>query len=88
MMYQTLSQCKVVVDEVSHSIMQEEYMDSIKEQLVEVTYSWCNGHTFEEICKMTDSFEGSIIRTLRRLDELLKQMDNAAKVIGNQVLLD
>jgi ATP-dependent RNA helicase DOB1 len=62
-------------------------MDSIKEQLVEVTYSWCNGHTFEEICKMTDSFEGSIIRTLRRLDELLKQMDNAAKVIGNQVLI-
>jgi len=61
-------------------------MDSIKEQLVEVTYNWCNGQSFEEVCKQTDSFEGSIIRTLRRLDELLKQMDNAAKVIGNRVL--
>jgi len=61
-------------------------MDSIKEQLVEVTYNWCNGQSFEEVCKQTDSFEGSIIRTLRRLDELLKQMDNAAKVIGNRDL--
>lgn len=60
-------------------------MNTIKEQLVEVTYAWCTGSTFEQICKMSDSFEGSIIRTLRRLDELLKQMDNAAKVIGNQV---
>lgn len=62
-------------------------MDSIKEQLGEVTYNWCQGQTFEEICKSTDSFEGSIIRTLRRLDELLKQMENAAKVIGNKVFV-
>lgn len=35
---------------------------------------------------MTDLFEGSIIRCLRRLDELLKQMEEAAKVIGNKEL--
>jgi ATP-dependent RNA helicase DOB1 len=35
---------------------------------------------------MTDIYEGTIIRTLRRLDELLKQMSNACKVIGNQDL--
>ena len=60
-------------------------MESIKEAMIDATYSWCKGATFEEICKMTDCYEGSVIRTLRRLDELLKQMGNACKVIGNQV---
>lgn len=32
---------------------------------------------------MTDIFEGSIIRTLRRLEEVLRQMCQAAKCIGN-----
>ena len=58
-------------------------MDSIKEQLVEVTYEWCNGADFGTICKMTDSYEGSVIRTLRRLNELLKNMATASRVIGN-----
>jgi ATP-dependent RNA helicase DOB1 len=34
---------------------------------------------------MCDVYEGSIIRCMRRLDELLKQLENAAKVIGNEV---
>ena len=40
--------------------------------MMEVTFAWCNGATFAEICKMTDTYEGSIIRCLRRIDELLK----------------
>jgi len=39
-----------------------------------------------EICKICDVYEGSIIRCMRRLDELLKQMSKAAKVIGNEVI--
>jgi ATP-dependent RNA helicase DOB1 len=35
---------------------------------------------------MTDTYEGSIIRTLRRLNELLKQMANASNLIGNEEL--
>jgi len=35
---------------------------------------------------MTDTYEGSIIRTLRRLNELLKQMANASNIIGNEEL--
>lgn len=35
---------------------------------------------------MTDVFEGSIIRSMRRLEELLKQLVNAAKAIGNTEL--
>ena len=35
---------------------------------------------------MTDVFEGSIIRCMRREEELLRQMANAAKAIGNTEL--
>lgn len=33
-----------------------------------VTYQWCKGKSFPEICALTDQFEGSIIRTTRRLE--------------------
>ncbi len=59
--------------------MQDEYIDSIKEQLIEVTFDWCNGADFETICKKTDSYEGSVIRTLRRLHELLRDLSGAAR---------
>ena len=35
---------------------------------------------------MTPVFEGSIIRVMRRLEELLRQMILAAKAIGNNEL--
>lgn len=35
---------------------------------------------------MTDVFEGSIIRCIRRLEEILRQMCLAAKAIGNNEL--
>jgi len=35
---------------------------------------------------MTDAFEGSIIRCIRRLEELMRQMCQAAKAIGNTEL--
>jgi ATP-dependent RNA helicase DOB1 len=36
--------------------------------------------------KLTDQFEGSLIRVFRRLQELIRQMSQAAKVIGNSEL--
>jgi len=36
--------------------------------------------------KMTDVYEGSLIRMFRRLEELLRQMAQAAKVLGNEEL--
>ena len=38
------------------------------------------GSTFAAICEMTDVFEGSIVRFMRRLDELLNQLIKAATV--------
>ena len=36
--------------------------------------------------KMTNTYEGSLIRLFRRLEELLRQMAEAAKVMGNDDL--
>lgn len=51
--------------------------------MIEITFDWCNGACFEDICKKTDSYEGSIIRTWRRLHELLKDLSTSAREIGN-----
>ena len=36
--------------------------------------------------KMTDVYEGSLIRLFRRLEELLRQIAQAAKVMGSEDL--
>ncbi|CAK1362971.1 unnamed protein product [Cercospora beticola] len=72
-------ECKVLVNE-------EEYLQSFKHQLMEVVLSWCNGASFADICKMTDVYEGSLIRLFRRLEELLRQMAQASKVMGSEEL--
>lgn len=36
---------------------------------------------------MTKTYEGSLIRLFRRLEELLRQMGEAAKVMGNEDLV-
>lgn len=76
----TISQeCKITIDV-------EEYVEKFKPHIMDVVYSWCNGAKFADICKMTNIFEGSIIRCMRRLEELLRQLCAAAKVIGNTEL--
>ena len=62
---------------------ESEYIERFKPNLMDVVYSWSKGSSFSEVCKMSDAFEGSIIRCMRRLEELLRQMSQAAKVIGN-----
>lgn len=73
------AEAKLEVDE-------ELYLGSFRPNLMDVIYTWANGATFAQICKMTDVFEGSIIRCMRRLEELLRQMCQAAKAIGNTEL--
>eukprot|EP01117_Protostelium_nocturnum_P003496 TRINITY_DN1455_c0_g2_i3.p1 TRINITY_DN1455_c0_g2~~TRINITY_DN1455_c0_g2_i3.p1 ORF type:complete len:827 (-),score=291.98 TRINITY_DN1455_c0_g2_i3:46-2526(-) len=72
-----------VEQESKMAIEPEEYVQKFSPHMMEVTFSWANGSKFSEICKMTDIFEGSIIRAMRRLEELLRQLAGAAKSIGN-----
>jgi hypothetical protein len=51
-----------------------------------VAHAWAAGSKFSDLCKLTDVFEGSIIRCMRRLEEMLRQMCSAAKAIGNTEL--
>ena len=54
--------------------------------LINVVYAWANGSTFASLTKMCELFEGSIIRAIRRLSELLDELQSAAKAIGNEEL--
>ncbi|TID17196.1 hypothetical protein CANINC_004055 [Pichia inconspicua] len=75
-----------VSKEAKLDITEKAYVESFRSELMDVVYRWCEGASFTEICQMTDVYEGSLIRTFRRLEELLKQIVEAAKTIGNTEL--
>lgn len=75
-----------VYKECKIDIVEKDYVESFRPELMEVTYAWTKGASFTQICKMTDVYEGSLIRTFKRLEETIRQMVMAAKTIGNVAL--
>lgn len=75
-----------ICKECKIEIVEKEYIESFRPELMEVVHAWCKGASFTQICKMTDVYEGSLIRMFKRLEEMLKQMVVAAKTIGNSEL--
>jgi len=73
------AECKITIDA-------EEYVEKFKASMIDLVYQWCKGAKFSEIMKLTTIFEGSVIRAMRRLEELLRQLTVAAKAIGNSEL--
>ena len=67
---------KIAVDE-------EAYFKSFNPELMEVSFAWASGAKFVDVCRLTEVFEGSIIRVIRRLEELLRQLASASLAIGN-----
>lgn len=62
---------------------EEDYLgDKINFSLVKVVYEWASQKDFSEICLLTDAQEGSIVRTILRLDILLRDLKSACKVMG------
>ncbi|KAF7727246.1 ATP-dependent RNA helicase mtr4 [Apophysomyces ossiformis] len=86
LMQETARRIAKVSQECKMNIDEEEYVQSFKPQLMDVVFAWCQGAKFYQICKMTQVYEGSLIRIFRRLEELLRQMCAAAKSIGNSEL--
>jgi len=78
---QTSNECQIPIDE-------ELYVNGFRSALMNVAYNWAKGKPFTEVVKMTTMFEGSIIRIFRRLEEMLRQLLDAADAIGNQALKD
>ncbi|KAI4352733.1 hypothetical protein L6164_006954 [Bauhinia variegata] len=75
------------IAEVQHEckldINVDEYVEStVRPYLMDVIYSWSKGANFADVIQMTDIFEGSIIRSARRLDEFLNQLRAAANAVG------
>ncbi|KAG8633688.1 hypothetical protein MANES_18G138900v8 [Manihot esculenta] len=61
----------------------DEYVEStVRPYLMDVIYCWSKGASFSDVIQMTDIFEGSIIRSARRLDEFLNQLSAAAQAVG------
>lgn len=67
-------------------VVEKDYVESFRHELMEVVYEWCKGASFTQICKMTDVYEGSLIRMFKRLEELVKELVDVANTIGNSAL--
>jgi len=63
-----------------------DFVDQFKFGLVEVIYEWANGIAFAEIMDLTEVQEGMIVRCIQRLDETLRDVRDAARIIGDPIL--
>ncbi|KAL1255760.1 hypothetical protein QQF64_013821 [Cirrhinus molitorella] len=64
----------------------EDFVAQFKFGLTEVVYCWARGMPFAEIATLTDVQEGTIVRCIQRLDEVLKEVRQAARIVGDSVL--
>lgn len=64
----------------------EEYVQKLKPQLMDVVLGWLEGKRFYEIMNQCNLYEGSVVRVIRRLEELIRELALAAKTIGNEEL--
>uniref|UniRef100_A0A1D1YL67 Superkiller viralicidic activity 2-like 2 n=2 Tax=Anthurium amnicola TaxID=1678845 RepID=A0A1D1YL67_9ARAE len=71
--------CKVQVD-------MENFVKSFRPDIMEAVYAWARGSKFYEIMEITQVFEGSLIRAIKRLEEVLQQLIMASKSIGETQL--
>ena len=71
--------CKIEMDA-------EEFVSGFRPGMMELVFAWVNGAKFVDVCGMTKEFEGTIIRVIRRLEELCRQLADAAKAIGDEAL--
>jgi len=85
-MQEMASKIAKISKESKIEIVEKDYIETFRPELMEIVFSWCKGATFTQICKMTDVYEGSLIRMFKRLEEMLRQMVVAAKTIGNVAL--
>ncbi|CAK9034559.1 unnamed protein product [Durusdinium trenchii] len=74
--------CKGIARNVENKIPidVEEYVQKLKPQLMEVVLHWLEG---KNQCNL---YEGSVVRVIRRLEELIRELATAAKTIGNEEL--
>ncbi|GFR46723.1 hypothetical protein Agub_g8346 [Astrephomene gubernaculifera] len=86
-------ECKMALDCGPHggaapSSDVEEYLAKFRPDLMEPVAAWVRGAKFSELAKMTSVFEGSLVRAVRRLEELLRQLGEGLRGIGEEALAE
>lgn len=77
---------KIFVEMEVPDFDEEELMSKLNPNMFQVILMWYEGKSFMEITKATELYEGSLIRNIKRLYELVKQLIECADVIGNKDL--
>merc|ERR1712113_413071 len=89
--YKKLKQLVITVCNIQQDAKLEvdakKFVESFSSGLMDVTLGWSRGGSFAEIAKMTKVYEGSIIRVLKRLDELMSELVKCATLMGNETLV-
>lgn len=82
-----ISKVVEVSNESGINITFESYMKNIDATYMILTYNWASGAEFIQLMDDNpDFFEGSVIRTMKRTEEILKQAAIACKQMGNSQL--
>ncbi|KXX72911.1 Antiviral helicase SKI2 [Madurella mycetomatis] len=79
---------KVSAVQTLHQVIQSsdesnDFVNKPRFGLMEVVYEWARGMSFKNITDLTDVLEGTIVRTITRLDETCREVKNAARIIGD-----
>lgn len=72
--------------QVSLTSEEEEFLERKRFALMNVVYEWARGLSFSEIMQISVELEGTIVRVITRLDEICRQVKNAALIVGDSVL--
>jgi len=65
----------------------DKYLENFQPHMMDVLHAWCSGKTFAEVVKLSNTFEGQVIRDTRRCEDILRQLMDAVKAIGNTELI-
>eukprot|EP00906_Rhabdomonas_costata_P008407 RCo011986 len=85
-LYDIVKRITKVSIESKLAVDEEKELAKVSPSLLDATYLWAKGARFSEVCAMTDIFEGSVIRMMRRLEELLRQLAGCARAVGDEAL--
>lgn len=65
---------------------EEEFVTRKRFALINVVYEWARGMLFHDIMKISPEVEGTIVRVITRLDEICREVKNAALIVGDSAL--
>ncbi|ABN68267.2 predicted protein [Scheffersomyces stipitis CBS 6054] len=72
--------------QVSLTSEEEEFLDRKRFALTNVVFEWARGLSFNEVMQISPEAEGTIVRVITRLDEVCREVRNAALIVGDSTL--